>query len=120
MLFVIANRFKVNHGYEAMFEELFLHRAHLLESMPGFFKWELHRPIGDGWYASITYWESREHYDAWRRSEAFRTAHRDKPPEGMFAAATMLEMAEVVQSSHSPQAFLDAMGHVLSESDGVA
>jgi heme-degrading monooxygenase HmoA len=120
MMFVIANRFKVNPGYEAMFEELFLHRAHLVEGMPGFCKWELQRPLGDGWYASITYWESREHHDAWQRSEAFKTAHCDKPLEGMFAAPNALEMTEVVQSSYSPQAFLDAMGQALSESGGVA
>jgi heme oxygenase (mycobilin-producing) len=120
MMFVIANRFKVNPGYEAMFEELFLHRAHLVEGMRGFCKWELQRPLGDGWHASITYWESREHHDAWQRSEAFKTAHCDKPLEGMFAAPNALEMTEVVQSSYSPQAFLDAMGQALSESGGVA
>ena len=64
MMFVIANRRKVNAGYEDMFEELFRHQAHLVEGMPGFFKWELHRPLGDGWYVSITYWESRQHHDA--------------------------------------------------------
>jgi heme-degrading monooxygenase HmoA len=119
MMFVIVNRFKVNAGYEDMFEELSLHRAHLVECMPGFFKWELHRPLGDGWYASITYWESRQHHDVWQRSDAYKIAHHEKPPEGMFAAPNVLEMTEVVQSSYSPQAFLDAMRHVLSESDEV-
>ena len=47
MMFVIANRLKVNAGYEDMFEELFRHQAHLVEGMPGFFKWELYRPLGD-------------------------------------------------------------------------
>jgi heme-degrading monooxygenase HmoA len=88
--------------------------------MPGFFKWELHRPLADGWYASITYWESRAHHEAWRRSEAFRTAHRDKPPKDMFAAPDAPEMTEVVESSYSPQAFLEAWQNVLSESDEVA
>jgi heme-degrading monooxygenase HmoA len=119
MMFVIANRFKVNPGYEAMFEELFLHRAHLVEGMPGFYKWELQRPLGEGWYAGITYWESREHHDAWRSSETFKTANRDKPLEGMLAAPNVLEMAEVVQSSYSPRAFLDAMHQALSESGEV-
>ena len=120
MMFVVANRFKVNAGYEAMFEDLFLHRAHLVESLPGFFRWELHRPLGDGWYASITYWESREYHEAWQRSEAFQAAHEEKPPRGMFAAPNVLEMSEVVQSSYSPRAFLDALGHVLRDDHEVA
>jgi heme-degrading monooxygenase HmoA len=57
MMFVVANRFKVNAGCEAMFEDLFLHGAHPVENMPGFFRWELHRPLGDGWYTSIIYWK---------------------------------------------------------------
>jgi heme-degrading monooxygenase HmoA len=119
-MFAIANRCRVNPEYEAMFEELSLHRAHLIEGMPGFLKWELHRPLGDGWYASITYWESRAHHEAWRRSEAFMTAHRDKPPKDMFAVLGVLEMTEVVQSSYSPEAFLEAWQNVLSERSELA
>jgi heme-degrading monooxygenase HmoA len=109
IMFVIANRFKVNPGYEGAFEQRFRHRAHLVEGMPGFVKWELHRPVGDGWYASVTYWESREHHEAWRRSEAFATAHRDTPPPGMFAAPNVLEMTEVALSSYPTQAFTEAL-----------
>jgi heme-degrading monooxygenase HmoA len=120
VMVVVANRFKVTPGYEAMFEERFLQRAHLVEGMPGFFKWELHRPLGDGWYASMTYWENHAHYEAWRCSEAFKMAHRDKPPKGMFATPNVLEMTEVVQSSYSPHAFFDAFRSAVSESDEVA
>jgi heme-degrading monooxygenase HmoA len=112
MMVVVTDRFKVNSGYEAMFEELFLHRAHLLESMPGFCRWELHRPLGDGWYASVTYWERCEHHEAWQRCQAFQAAHEEKLPRGMCAATSALEMSEVVQSSCSPRAFLDALGDV--------
>lgn len=120
MIFVVADRFKVNPGYEEMCEERFLHSVHLVEGVPGFFKWELHRPIGDGWYASITCWESRAHHDAWRRSQLSTTLHREEPPTGMFAAPPVREMAEVVQSSYSPLAFLDALRYVSSERDEVA
>ena len=82
--------------------------------------WELHRPVGDGWYASITHWESRAHYDAWRRSQAWKRAPRDQALEGMFATPSELEMTEVVQSSYSPLAFLDAMGYAPGERDEVA
>jgi heme oxygenase (mycobilin-producing) len=108
-MFVIANRFKVNPGYEAAFEERFQNRVHLVEGMPGFIKWELHRPVGDGWYASITCWESRQHHEAWRNSEAFQRAHRDTPPGGMFTQPNTLEMWEIVQSSYPPQAFIEAL-----------
>jgi heme-degrading monooxygenase HmoA len=119
-MFVIANRFKVNPGYEAAFEERFRRRVHLVERMPGFIKWELHRPVGDGWYASVTYWESRAHHEAWRQSDAFKTAHGDRPPEGMFAAPNRLEMAEVVQSSYPPPAFAEALRQLHAASREVA
>jgi heme-degrading monooxygenase HmoA len=120
MIFVVADRFKVNPGYEEMCEERFLHGVRMVEGVPGFFKWELHRPIGDGWYASITCWESRAHYDAWRRSQSSTMLRRDEPPAGMFAAPTVREVAEVVQSSYSPLAFLDAMRYGTGERDEVA
>jgi heme-degrading monooxygenase HmoA len=64
MMFVVANRFKVNYGYEDMSEERFRQCTHLVEGTARFIKWELHRPIGDGWYASITYRECRAHHEA--------------------------------------------------------
>jgi heme-degrading monooxygenase HmoA len=68
----------------------------------------------------MTYWESYAHSEAWRCSEAFKMAHRDKPPKGMFAAPHVLEMTEVVQSSYSPHAFFAAFRNAVSESDEVA
>ena len=49
-----------------------------------------------------------------------KTAQHEKPPPGMFAAPNVLEMTEVVQSSYSPHAFLDAWRNEFSESDEVA
>ncbi len=108
-MFVIANRFKIKPGFEEAFEARFRNRAHLVESMPGFIKWELHRPIGEGYYASVTYWESRAHHDAWRESDAFRQAHQHSGAveREMFAEPNVLEMKEVIQSSYPAEAFLE-------------
>jgi heme-degrading monooxygenase HmoA len=120
MIFVVADRFKVNPRYEEMCEERFLHRVRLVEGVPGFFKRERHHPIGDGWYTSITCWESRAHHDAWRRSPSSTTPHRDEPPAEMFADPAVREVAEVVQFSYSPLAFLDAMCKGTGGRGGVA
>jgi heme-degrading monooxygenase HmoA len=79
-MFIAMNRFKVTPGSESAFEQVWTSRDTHLRSVPGFITFHLLRgPQRDDHtlYASHTLWRSREDFEAWTRSEAFRLAHRD-------------------------------------------
>ncbi len=79
-MFIAMNRFKVARGAEAAFEQVWTSRDSHLGGVPGFVEFHLLRgPERDDHvlYASHTIWRSREDFEAWTRSEAFRLAHRN-------------------------------------------
>lgn len=78
-MFIAMNRFRVAPGAEQEFETMWTSRDSHLKSVPGFVEFHLLRgPRRDDHvlYASHTIWRSREDFEAWTRSEAFRMAHR--------------------------------------------
>jgi heme-degrading monooxygenase HmoA len=78
-MFIAMNRFKVELGAEREFEEVWLSRATHLRDVPGFVEFHLLRgPVRDDHvlYASHTIWRSRDDFEEWTRSDAFRQAHR--------------------------------------------
>lgn len=79
-MFIAMNRFKVATGAEAAFEQVWTSRDTHLREVPGFVAFHLLRgPAREDHvlYASHTVWRSRDDFEAWTRSEAFRLAHRD-------------------------------------------
>jgi heme-degrading monooxygenase HmoA len=79
-MFIAMNRFKVVPGAQADFERVWTKRDSRLHEVPGFVAFHLLRgPERDDHvlYSSHTLWRSRADFEAWNRSEAFRTAHRD-------------------------------------------
>ncbi|MBL6077392.1 antibiotic biosynthesis monooxygenase [Belnapia sp. T18] len=78
-MFIAMNRFRVMPGAEADFEELWLSRDSKLSTVPGFVEFHLlrgPRKEDHTLYASHTIWASREAFEDWTKSEAFRMAHR--------------------------------------------
>jgi len=78
-MFIAMNRFQVILGEEDAFEQMWLSRDSYLASVPGFVEFHMLRgPATEDYalYASHTVWRSREDFEAWTRSEAFRAAHR--------------------------------------------
>ena len=78
-MFIAMNRFRVKKGSEADFEQVCLTRDSQLEKVPGFVEFHLLKgPEAEDHtlYSSHSLWRSREAFEAWTRSEAFRAAHR--------------------------------------------
>ncbi len=100
-----ANRIFVNPDYADLFEENFRNRAGLVDRMPGFVSNQLLRPVNPGDpYIVLTVWESREHFENWVRSDAFRLGHARSntlPPEA-FTAPSKLELHEIVLDTSRP------------------
>ena len=79
-MFIAMNRFQVIRGEEDAFEQVWLNRDVHLDGVPGFVEFNLLRgePQEDHTlFSSHTVWRSREDFEAWTKSDAFRAAHRD-------------------------------------------
>jgi len=100
-VFIAMNRFKLAHGFEAGFEELWRARESYLSEVPGFESFQLLRgPAEDDHtlYASHTVWKSRAAFEAWTESDHFRRAHaKAKAPQGTYLGGPKLETFEAVE-----------------------
>lgn len=77
-MFVAMNRFKIAVGKEADFIEIWRNRETHLDQVPGFKTFNLLQGASNEeftLFASHSIWESKEAFEAWTRSEAFRKAH---------------------------------------------
>ena len=99
-MFIAMNRFRIARGREQVFEELWRTRDSQLDDVPGFREFRLLRGPEDEeatLYASHTLWDSREAFEAWTESEAFRVAHRQaRAPQGTYLEHPRFEGFEVV------------------------
>ena len=101
-MFIAMNRFCVAKGSEAAFEHVWLSRDGHLDEVAGFIEFHLLKgpeAKDHTLYASHTIWESRAAFEAWTKSEAFRTAHRnagDHKP--LYLGHPQFEGFEVLQT----------------------
>ena len=77
-MFVAMNRFRIAPGREAEFTEIWRSRDSHLKEVPGFVSFHLLQGASTAestLFASHTVWASRQAFEDWTRSEAFRRAH---------------------------------------------
>lgn len=77
-MFIAMNRFRIARGREHDFIEIWKNRESHLDAVPGFKEFHLLQGPGDDTatlFASHSVWESRQAFEDWTRSEAFRRAH---------------------------------------------
>lgn len=101
-MITVANRIYVNPEYADAFEERFQQRAGLVDAMDGFISNKVLRPVNEGDpYIVLTFWESRQAFEAWTQSEAFRKGHAQSStlPKEAFSGQNKLEIHEVIQDS---------------------
>lgn len=101
---VISNRIQVVKGHEKEFEARFEGRAGLVEKMPGFIRLEVLRPITSDYYVILTYWETKEAFQAWTESREFAEAHKISPRAEIFTSPNIFEVYEVIQLAERPTA----------------
>lgn len=78
MPFIAMNRFRIAPGREAEFIDLWRQRDSHLAQVPGFVGFHLLQGPStpeQTLFASHTVWQSRQAFEDWTRSEAFRAAH---------------------------------------------
>lgn len=77
-MFIAMNRFRIARGKEEDFIEIWRQRESHLDEVPGFREFHLLQgPSADDHtlFASHSVWDSRQAFEDWTRSEAFRKAH---------------------------------------------
>jgi len=96
------NRFRVARGAESRFEEVWANRETHLAEVPGFVAFKLLRgPEHEDHtlFVSHTLWASKEAFEAWTRSDAFRQAHASAGAnKDMYLGPPQFEGFQVVQS----------------------
>jgi heme oxygenase (mycobilin-producing) len=105
-MITVANRIFVNAEYADEFEKRFRERARLVDEMPGFLSNQVLRPVNEGDpYVVLTWWRSREDFEGWTRSEAFREGHARSGtlPKEAFSGPNKLELHEVFLDSRDPE-----------------
>lgn len=99
-MFIAMNRFRIARGREDEFEKIWRERDSHLEQVAGFREFRLLKGPEDDeatLYASHTVWDSREAFEAWTRSEAFRKAHAGaRAPDGVYLGHPRFEGFEAV------------------------
>ena len=84
-MFIAMNRFQVKLGNEAEFERIWRERDIYLRDLPGFVEFHLLKgPKREDHtlYSSHTVWSSRETFEGWTKSEAFRKAQAESRKGG--------------------------------------
>jgi len=101
-MYIAMNRFQIAPGHEEAFEQVWQTRDTFLAGVPGFIEFHLLRgPSADDHtlYASHSTWASREAFEAWTKSEAFRKAHANAGDNrAMYLGPPRFEGFEVTQT----------------------
>lgn len=94
------NRFQVAKGREEDFENIWKARDSRLNEMQGFEEFKLLRgPEQEDHtlFSSFTVWSTKENFEAWTKSEQFRSSHRDTgKTKGVFIGHPNFEGFETV------------------------
>ncbi len=105
-MITVANRIMVSPEYAEQFEENFRRRAGLVDQMPGFVSNMVLRPTkADEPYVVLTFWNRREDFEAWVKSDAFTKGHAQSGtlPREAFSGPNKLELHEVLSDSSRPE-----------------
>ncbi len=82
-------------------ERRFAHRAHAVDSSPGFLGFQLLRPVaGEDRYFVVTEWEDEESFAAWRDGPAI-AAHSGERANPVSTGADLLEFEVVIDQRPS-------------------
>jgi heme-degrading monooxygenase HmoA len=98
-MFAVINRLKSPPDYGVHLERAFRHAGNM-QDIPGFVGYQFMRNTrelkpGDILeYVALTYWDSREAYVAWTKTEAFSRAHQRTENSPVTAAVDTYDVLE--------------------------
>lgn len=123
--YIATNRFKVRDNAGAKFEKRWADRKSRLAKLDGFRFFTLLRRTDDspssnegsfGNYISLTVWEDKPSFDAWRTGDAFKEAHGGG---GIKDFIQLLTTAIFILDGGPKPAFYDGLSPIFIEDHGV-
>ena len=100
LMFIAMNRFKIVPGHEEAFEKLWRERDSHLKGVKGFKSFNLIKgPRAEYYtlYASHTVWHSKDCFEKWTKSSAFRKAHKNSGKNSnLYLAHPIFEGFDVI------------------------
>lgn len=95
-MIVAAHRTSVSRERRAEFERRFAGSLKLNDMTRGFIRNEFLKPLSGNHYIVLSYWESREDFETWRKSQAGGDLFASGDLPGRTAAPGSLELHEVI------------------------
>ena len=99
-MFIAMNRFKIAPGMDNEFINIWKKRESHLDSVPGFKSFNLLQGVSNEehtLFASHSVWDSRQAFEDWTRSDAFRLAHAQAgQTKNVYLGPPNLELFEAV------------------------
>lgn len=86
--YIAINNIPVTEEGRPIFEDVFKRRAGKIDQTPGFKALRVLRPRSGNTYLVLTAWEGKQHFEDWKKSEAFQHAHKkdaDQPKRPPFS-----------------------------------
>jgi len=103
-MYIVMNRIPVHPDYSDQFEERFTNRVKAVDQMPGFIRNQVLRPTApEEPYIVLTMWQSKEDFDNWVNSDAFKKGHARSGtlPKDAFLGHAKLEAFDVILDTQS-------------------
>ncbi|GAB7389078.1 hypothetical protein BSNK01_29160 [Bacillaceae bacterium] len=98
-MYVVMNVLEVPEEGKGKMIELFSKSAENMKKVPGCLEFQFLNSTQENKQIVYTKWESKEAFEAWTKSEAFRKAHEERRTSGSTATGSKLEIYEVVHST---------------------
>jgi len=95
-MIIAVSRIPVLKGREREFEHQFLARPKLIDMMHGFIRNEFLKPINNNTYVILSYWESREDFEAWTKSDGYQHTQLRKAARDCLSGPVQVDLHEVV------------------------
>lgn len=96
---VVMNVLRVPEAAKPKMAEMFARAADHMKEIQGFVDFQFLNAVGEDKQVVYTKWETREAFEAWRKSDAFSRAHSSERTDGSPATGSAVEMYEVLHSS---------------------
>lgn len=113
--YIATNRFNVRKGADAKFEKRWADRKSRIATLPGFRFFALLRKVFESSvddvdsksnYISLTVWEDKDSFDAWRTGDAFKEAHGGG---GIMDFIALISTALFIVNGSPKPAFYDTL-----------
>lgn len=99
-MYVVMNVLQVPEQGKSKMMELFANSAENMKQVPGCLEFQFLNSLDEEKQIVYTKWESREAFEAWTKSEAFRKAHEERRTSGSTATGSKIEMYEVIHHTN--------------------